>query len=107
LPGLRYETKLDDTSTLGLGIDYGMVSERLNPGAPNGTVSLTQNSTGSLLGFSANYKTEITDELLAQASFKFDRTSGPNDSVTYQSGEILFGVLWYFDRPVRLEEAKK
>jgi hypothetical protein len=107
LPGLRYDTRIDDNSTLQLGIDYGFVGERLNPGAAGGTPSMTQNSSGTLLGFLANYKAEINDELLAQASFKFSRTSGPNDSVTYQSGELLFGVLWYFDRPSRLEESKK
>lgn len=107
LPGVRYQTKLDDNSDLDVGFDYGFVGERLNPGNPSGTQSLSGNSSGTITSYSAHYKTEVTNELIAEARFKFDRTSGPNDSVTYQAGELLFGALWYFDRPQRLEEARQ
>ena len=107
LPGVVYEARLDQASIINVEFAYGSVSERLNSGAPAGSQNLAQNSSGQLVVFAGNYKTDIDEQLAAQVSFRYDRTSGPNETVTYQAGQIDFGILWYFDQPSKVEGSAK
>ncbi len=97
LPGVLWNVKVDEISDLESHIDYGFVSETLNPGAQgNSTQSLSNNSSGQVFGFGLNYKTKIDTNFDTNIKFDYIRTSA-GGSVSYQSGTIYFGIIWYPD----------
>jgi len=96
LPGVFFKTE-DATSQLTLDFSYGAVYEKLNPGDPSATPSLTQGSSGQLLAFGTFYKSKIEEDLILNLSFRYSRTASSGGTVSYQAGNLTAGIEWFLD----------